>query len=117
MGNAVKCIQQNNQIVVIERSVLNRRYLERLLFILCMKVIIIYKVTKLRMPAREQGGRVPPLTEKIRKNKKIVQNREKEEKNLKKKGENWEVSFTLPLLTGRTGYVTVLAGTRFRCEF
>ena len=62
-----------------------------------------------------KGGRVPPLTAKIcqksgknqENRKKIRQNREKRGK-IGKKRQNWEVSFTLPLLTDRAGYATAL---------
>ena len=36
---------------------------------------------------------------------KLRKNQEKEEKS-KRKGQNWEGSFTLPLLTNRAGYAT-----------
>ena len=62
-------------------------------------------------------GRVPPLTEKIVKNREkegeIGKKRGKSEKNRQKTGKNWkekaknrEDSFTLPLLTKRAGYAT-----------
>ena len=57
-----------------------------------------------------KGGRVSPLD-----SKKFTKNREKEEKirkkqekegKIEKKRKNQEGSFTLPLLTDRTGYTT-----------
>ena len=57
--------------------------------------------------SRGQGGRVPTLTAKKlpkteEKRGNIRKNQENEEKS-GRKGENWEGSFTLPLLTDRAG--------------
>ena len=53
-----------------------------------------------------RGGRVPPMTAKVcQKSGKREKIRKKEEK-LGRKVKNWEVSFTLPLLTDKAGYAT-----------
>ena len=61
-----------------------------------------------------KGSRVPPLTAKFCQKsggnqKKSGKNQEKSGKKEEKsgrKGKNWEVSFTLPLLTDKAGYAT-----------
>ena len=49
---------------------------------------------------------MPPLTAKNL--PKIRENGRKKEDKSGRKGKNWEVSFTLPLLTDRAGYATAL---------
>ena len=58
------------------------------------------------------GGRVPPDS------KKFAKKREKIRKSQegKKKGKNWEGSFTLPLLTEKAGYVTAANKRSYRVD-
>ena len=58
-----------------------------------------------------KGGRVPPLTAKNL--PKIRKKRGKKEDKSGRKGKNQEGSFTLPLLTERTGYATAPAPAAF----